>query len=148
MAETRPRPVPKPTPTTQAFWDGARRGELMLQYDPVEDRYQFWPRASSVRTGKRNLEWRATSGTGQLYSYTVTHVPTAGFEGQTPYILGLIELDEGVRIIANLKNVGEDQIKIGMRVRVTWEDIGKDTPYFAFEPDDASETSAPGDGSA
>lgn len=137
MAETiaKPRPAPKPTPTTQAFWDGAKAGKLMLQWDPVARKYQFWPRANSVRTGKRNLQWKETSGRGSLYSFTVTHVATQGFEGKTPYVIGLIELDEGVRIIANLLNVTPESVKIGMRLRVAWETIGDDVAYFAFEPD-------------
>ena len=75
MANTdvKPRPLPKPTPATQAFWDGAKKGKLMLQWDPVARKYQFWPRANSVRTGRRNLEWKATSGKGELYSFTITH---------------------------------------------------------------------------
>lgn len=133
--QAKPRPVPKPTPSTQEFWDGAKKGKLMLQYDPVKRRYQFWPRANSVRTGKRNLKWQPTSGKGELYSYTVTHVPTAGFESRTPYVVGLIELDEGVRIIGNLLNVTEDNVEIGMRVKVAWEKLTDDVTYFAFVPD-------------
>ena len=131
----KPRPLPKPTPTTQPFWDGAKRKKLMLQYDPTKRKYQFWPRMCSVRTGKRNLQWKETSGKGELYSFTVTHVPTAGFEEKTPYLVGLVELDEGVRIIANLVNVKPDDAKIGMRVKVAWEALSDDINYFAFEPD-------------
>lgn len=129
------RPVPKPTPTTQPFWDGAREGELMLQYDPATRKHQFWPRANSVCSGKRNLRWRRASGKGTLYSCTVTHVPTAGFDGKAPYVIGLIELDEGVRIIANLKDVAPENAEIGMRVKVVWEKIGEDGAYFAFVPE-------------
>lgn len=131
----RPRPIPKPTPTTQPFWDGAKKKKLMLQYDPSKKKFQFWPRDCSVRTGKRNLQWKASSGKGFLYSYTTTYVPTPGFEGKTPYLVGLIELDEGVRIIGNLINVKEDDVKIGMRVKVAWEPMSEDINYFAFEPD-------------
>ncbi len=132
--QTRPRPVPQPTPATQPFWDGARQKKLMLQYDPVSRRYQFWPRACSVRTGRRNLRWREAKGSGTLYSFTQTHVPTAGFEGKAPYLIGLVELDEGVRIIANLINVASDQVAIGMRLTLAWEPISEDLNYFAFEP--------------
>ena len=133
-SNSKPRPVPRPTPITQPFWDGAREGRLMIQYDPEAESYQFWPRAASVRTGKRNLEWRAVSGQGSLYSYTVTHVPTPGFEDRVPYLVGLIELDEGVRIIANLVNMTEDDAEIGMAVKVAWETLSDDIDYFVFEP--------------
>ena len=136
MADTnvKPRPLPKPTPATQAFWDGAKKGKLMLQWDPTAKKYQFWPRANSVRTGKRNLQWKATSGKGELYSFTITHVPTPGFEARAPYAIGMIELDEGVRIIANLINIKIDDVEIGMRMKVAWEKLSDDITYFAFEP--------------
>jgi uncharacterized protein len=136
MAETRApkkRPVPQPTLTTAPFWAAAKEKKLALQYDPVAKRYQFWPRAISVVTGQQNLEWRNVSGLGHVYSYTVTHVPTAGFEDKGPYLVGLIELDEGVRIIANLINLAADKVKIGQRVKLAWEKI-EDVNYFAFEP--------------
>ena len=106
----------------------------MLQYDPDAKSFQFWPRPISVKTGKANLEWREASGKGVLYSYTVCHVPGAGFEERVPYVVGCIELAEGVRMVANLVGVGPQEAKIGMPMRVTWEPVG-DTNYYAFEPD-------------
>ena len=133
--QPRPRPLPRPTPTTKFFWDSAKEGKLALQYDPTSRRYQFWPRANSVKTGRRNLEWRVVSGKGTVYSYTITYVPTAGFQDRVPYVVGLIELDEKVRIIGNVVNIKPDDVKIGMRVRVTFEKLSDDISYFAFEPD-------------
>jgi len=75
------------------------------------------------------------SGKGTVYSYTVTHVPAAGFQDKVPYLVGLVELDEKVRIIANLVNVAPDAVEIGMRVRVTFERLSDEIDYFAFEPD-------------
>jgi uncharacterized protein len=129
-----PRPLPVPSVTSKFFWDAAKDGKLALQYDPVAQQYQFWPRAISVVTGQQNLEWRVVSGLGRLYSFTVTHVPTPGFEDRGPYPVGLVELDEGVRIIANLVKVDPAAIKIGMRVKVAFEQIAPDMNYFAFEP--------------
>lgn len=128
------RPEPKASSFTRPFWDGAREKKLMLQYDPDSRSYQFWPRPTSVKTGRANLEWRPASGRGQLYSFTNVHVPAPGFEERVPYVVGLIELEEGVRIVANLVGVGPDDVRIGMPMRVTWEAIGE-TNYYAFEPD-------------
>lgn len=135
MERSKPsRPVPAPTSHTKPFWDGARERKLMLQYDPDTGSFQFWPRPASLRTGKANLEWRQASGKGRLYSFTTMHVAGPGFEDRVPYLVGLVELDEGVRIIANLVGVGVGEATIGMPVRVTWEPLG-DTNYYAFEPD-------------
>lgn len=134
MSEPGKRPVPKPTQSTRAFWDAANEGRLVVQYDPAAQRWQFWPRPASLETGRRNLEWREVTGRGAVYSFTVTHVPMAGFEDRAPYAIALIDLDEGVRILANLVNVDRNAVHIGMRVQVCWERLSEDINYFAFEP--------------
>ncbi|MBI4292172.1 MAG: Zn-ribbon domain-containing OB-fold protein [Betaproteobacteria bacterium] len=126
--------IPKPSVITKPFWDAAKQEKLVIQYDPDSRCYQWWPRAVSVKTGKANLEWKEVSGNGTLYSYTVTHVPAAGFEDKGPYLVGLVELDEGVRIISNLSGVTEANVKIGMPLRVTWEKLTDDINLFSFEP--------------
>lgn len=129
--------IPKPTLLTKPFWDAAKQKKLLIQYDPDSRSYQWWPRALSVKTGKMNLEWREVSGNGTLYSYTVTHVPATGFEDRVPYLVGLVELDEGVRIISNLTGVTEANVRIGMPLRVTWEQLTEDINLFSFEPRNA-----------
>ncbi len=131
----KPRPLPVPTSITGPFWDAAREHRLVIQYDPEARAYQFYPRALAMATGKRNLEWREVSGKGSVYSYTVTHVAPAGFEDRAPYALATVDLDEGVRMLAQLVNVAIDDVEIGMRVKVCWEDLTDEISYFAFEPD-------------
>ena len=134
--ERSPRPVPQPWLLNHPFWQAARAHRLVIQYDPEADAYQFYPRAISVHTSRRNLEWREVSGKGSLYSYTVTHVPPPGFEGRGPYLIGVVELDEGVRLMAPLSNIAPDRARIGIRLRVCWETLSDEFTYFAFEPDD------------
>ncbi|HYH22887.1 MAG TPA: Zn-ribbon domain-containing OB-fold protein [Azospirillum sp.] len=130
------RPVPRPNSyvNTEAYWDGAKQHKLLLQYCPKSGRYQHYPRPVSVYTGARDLEWREAKGTGEVYTYTVIRTKVPGFEDRTPFIVANVQLDEGVRILANLLNVAPEQARIGMRVRLVWEDIDG-TPYPAFEPD-------------
>ena len=129
------RPLPQPTGITRPFWDAAREHRLVIQYDPDTAAYQFYPRPGSVMTGKRNLEWREVSGKGSVYSYTETHVPTPGFEDQAPYLLATVDLDEGVRMLARLVGIEADEVAIGLRVRVCWDDLSDEITYFGFEPD-------------
>lgn len=126
--------VPTPSLLTRPFWDAARQRKLVIQYDPDSRSYQWWPRMVSVKTGKMNLEWKEVTGNGTLYSYTVTHVPAPGFEDKGHYLIGLVELDEGVRIVSTLSGVTEDMVKIGMPLRVTWEKLTDDINMFSFEP--------------
>ena len=129
----RPRAAPTPTNITKPFWDGVNQHKLLLQYDPDAKRYQFYPRAGSVYTGKRNLEWKEAAGTGTIYSWTETYVPFRGFEGQEPYLIACVELDEGVRLMSLLRNCTASEVEIGMRVRLIYETINPEFEYFAFE---------------
>jgi len=138
MSERQPkpsRPIPRPCRTTAPFWEAAKQHKLVLQYDPDTDRYQFWPRPASVRTGRANLQWKEASGKGRLYSFTNTFVAAPGFEERVPYLVGIVELDEGVRVFSNLVNVAAAEVEIGMKMRVVWETLSPEIEFFAFEPD-------------
>ena len=129
------RPLPEGWILTRPFWEATRTGKLMIQYDPAVGQYQFYPRSVSVWTGRRNLEWRAVSGKGTLYSFTETHVAPPGFEELAPYMIGVIELDEGVRMMTPLENLTVEEARLGMRMRVCWQKLSDEITYPAFEPD-------------
>ena len=124
--------IPPVSNLTKPFWSAANKNKLVIQYDPDSQSYQWWPKALSVKTGKMNLEWREVSGFGNLYSYTVTHVPAHGFEDKGLYLVGLVELDEGVRILSFLTGISENTAKIGMKLRVTWERLSEEINMFSF----------------
>ena len=128
------RPLPTPCQTTLPFWEAAQKKQLLLQYDPATNRYQFWPRPASVVTGKANLQWRPASGDGHLYSYTVAMMPAAGFEDRGQYVVGMVELIEGVRIMAPLVGVTADTARIGMKLKLVWETLTPQINFPAFEP--------------
>jgi uncharacterized OB-fold protein len=133
--ETKPtRPAPDPTNFSQPFWDAAKEKKLVLQYCLDSGKYQFYPRPVSQVTGKRNLEWREVSGKGEVFSYTVTRRPPPVFKGAEPYVLGSIELDEGVRMMSPIVGCAPEDVKVGMRVRVAWEE-NEGFNYPVFEPD-------------
>jgi hypothetical protein len=130
------RPLPRPNAyvDTKPFWEAARQGRLVLQYCLDAGKFQHYPRPVSVYTGKRNLEWRAVSGKGLVYAHTVTRVPMPGFEDRVPYIVVTVELEEGVRLLANLLNCAPEAVRIGMPVRLCWERLSDDINYPSFEP--------------
>lgn len=133
--QTKSKPRPDVSETTRPFWDAIEAHELVVQYDPGAGAHQFYPRSTSLATGRGDLEWRRASGRGTVYTFTTTMVPVAGFQDDVPYIVAMIDLEEGVRILANLINVTEDEIEIGMPVRVAFEQRADDVTYFCFEPD-------------
>jgi len=130
------RPVPKPNTfvASEPFWEAAQRGQLLMQYCVESEKFQHYPRPVSIYTGSRNLEWRPVSGRGTVYSYTVTRIPAAGFEGKVPYVIATVELEERVRIVVNLLNIAPDKVKIGMPVKLCWERLSETINNPAFEP--------------
>ncbi|TFY99822.1 Zn-ribbon domain-containing OB-fold protein [Ramlibacter rhizophilus] len=117
---------------TAPFWQGTREGRLMLQYCTETQRFQHYPRPLSLYTGRRTLGWKEVSGFGTVYAHTVLRTPGLGADGRLPCVLALVELDEGVRILANLPGTAPGEIGIGQRVRLTWDELGGDARYPAF----------------
>ena len=58
--------------------------------------------------------------TGRLIAYTVLRSPPKGYEEQAPYIVGLVELDDGTRLISQIVDVSEDELKEDMRVEAVF----------------------------
>jgi len=130
------RPLPRPdiyTKTTP-FWEAANQGKLLLQYCKDTGKYQWFPRSGSIYSGKRNIEWREASGRGTVYAYTVSVAPWPGHEDRVPYLCAYVQLEEGVRILANLFNVKADDVKVGMPVKLMFERLSDKFNYPAFEP--------------
>lgn len=119
---------------SKPYWEGTRERKLMIQFCPRAQQFQFFPRPVSIFSGRRDLEWREVDGFGALYSYTVAAMGPGPFRGHEPYVVGLIELDVGVRIIANVVNIAIDQVSIGMRLRPFWLPQGDGTHLLMFEP--------------
>jgi uncharacterized OB-fold protein len=129
------RPVPKQGVyvDSKPFWEGIARGKLVLQYCTVAKRFQHYPKPVSGFTGRRTLEWREVAGTGTIYACTVVRIPGPGVEGRIPLCVATVELDEGVRIIANVLNCAPADLAIGKRVKLAIDHLTPEQPYPAFE---------------
>jgi uncharacterized protein len=78
----------------------------------------FPPREICRACRCRELEPRALSGEGTLYSYTVVYQAPAGFDEQVPYAVGLVDLVDGPRLTAMLSDIDLDELRIGMPVEM------------------------------
>ncbi|SDK91927.1 Zn-ribbon domain-containing OB-fold protein [Nonomuraea jiangxiensis] len=129
------KPVPKPTPETQPFWDGTAAGELRIQRCQTCERHYFYPRPACPHCGSDQVEWVRASGRATLYSYVINHRPAPGFEDEAPYAIAVVELEEGVRMMTNLVGVPNtpDNLPLDMELRVVFEQRG-DMHVPLFEP--------------
>lgn len=124
--------VPEVTPLTAPYWEGAREGKLMLQR--CLECAKTWHPPQSVCPGcqSRSIEWYPSSGEGVVYSYTVVHHPThAAYVGREPYLVALIELTEGLRVVANVRGCAIDEVEVGLPVHLIIEEVaGSPLPQF------------------
>ncbi|MEO3796394.1 Zn-ribbon domain-containing OB-fold protein [Nonomuraea sp. B10E15] len=129
------KPVPKPTPETQPFWDGTAAGELRIQRCQTCARHYFYPRPSCPHCGGDQVEWVRASGRATLYSYVINHRPAPGFEDDAPYTIAVVELEEGVRMMSNIVGVPStpENLPLDMELRVVFEQRG-DVHVPLFEP--------------
>lgn len=120
------KPLPQVTDLTRPFWAAAKKGKLLLQKCGSCSTFNFFPRPWCVECGSRDLEWVEGKPFGTVYSFTVSHSVAMNYPGwsaELPIMIGLIDLDDGVRLYGQITGCSPDQVKIGMRVEAHFEDI-------------------------
>ena len=76
------------------------------------------PKPMCTKCLSTDLKWVELKGTGKLLSYTVIHVAPEQFQSMVPYIVGIVELDEGIRLPGMILDAPSNEIKVGMRLKV------------------------------
>lgn len=127
------KPLPKPTATSRPFWDAAKRHELTLQRCGACNSFIYYPRDRCPQCLSEKLEWRRVSGHGKVYSYTVVRRASTRSFADKPYVLAIVELDEGPRMTTNVEAPVES-IKVGMPVNVYFDDVTPDRTLVKFKP--------------
>lgn len=109
-------------------------GELWLQYCPDCNAYIFYPRSICPHCLTADWEWRKLSGRGRLYSYTTVYVSSLPeFAGEVPYVYAIVELDEGVRMPANILQCPSENLQINLPLELVIIKKG-DKILPAFQP--------------
>jgi uncharacterized OB-fold protein len=126
------KPIPDPDGTEAPFWQGAAEGELRIQICGACGHQQHYPRKLCTQCGAEPT-WHTTSGRGTIYTFTVVRqFGMPPFKDELPYVVAMIELEEGVRMLSNVTDVSPDDVHIGMAVEayaVIAED-GVGIPYW------------------
>jgi uncharacterized OB-fold protein len=130
------KPLPRPTPVTQPFWDALNQGIVKIQQCNDCSNWIFYPRSHCTRCLSPDLEWKKINGTGIIYTYTAPdHVPTASFfKDELPQKIVVVELDEGPRVPSSMVNVNMEDIRIGMRVKPFLDKVSDNITLLRFEP--------------
>ena len=138
-----PRPRPALTQDNRFWFEGAQAHRLLVQRCTSCGALRHPPLPACAVCG--SLEWGTveSSGRGTLYSYVVVHYPQVpSFEYPLP--IGLIELEEGIRVVANLDGMAREEIQIGMPLQAMIVDFDEDLSLPVFVPADAEAATTTG----
>ena len=116
------------------FWDACRDHRLLFQRCNDCGEAQFYPRYLCTACFSDSLSWEESRGEGVVYTFTELHVTfEPGWQDATPYVVALIDLDEGYRMMSNIVADDLSAIEIGARARVTFEDVDDELSVPLFE---------------
>lgn len=115
-------------PTTEPFWQACLERRLVIQKCASCGHHQFYPRPFCLFCEAATLGWVAAKGTGTIYSLTTVRLPVTE-ELPPPYLLALVDLDEGPRL---LTNIDAQKASIGDKVRVAWRESPSLPPLPVF----------------
>jgi uncharacterized OB-fold protein/acyl dehydratase len=128
---------PASSKDTKFFWDGVKAHELRIQKRP-DGSLQHPPVPALWQDKDAAIDYVVASGRGTVFSFVVHHAPKV--PGRTlPFVIALVELEEGVRMLGELRNVQPANVEVGMPVRATYIDFpeGDSGPAWtlhAWEP--------------
>ena len=130
------RPIPRRDNLSRPFWNAGAEGRLVIQKCPACGHRQFYPRALCTRCAEPP-EWEEASGRGTVHTFTVIHQMHAQpFKDELPYVVAMVDLEEGVRMMGNVTGCDPDDVHIGMPVEVYFEEAeeGTGVPFWRPAP--------------
>jgi len=104
--------------TIQQFYKFLMQGKLMAGKCEKCGKIHLPPRPLCDNCYGTEFQWVEVSGKGKLVTYTVIHVAPQQFQNLTPYVIGIVELENNLRIPGTIQGVNQEQLKIGMKLTV------------------------------
>ena len=127
--------LPQPTTETAAYWDGCRKHQLLIQRCTQCGHYQFYPRIVCRACMSDGVEWMQATGHGHVRSFTVIRrAVSEAYAAEVPYVIALIELDEGPTMMSNVVECDPDSVAVGMPVGVVFEQWTDEITIPKFRP--------------
>jgi uncharacterized OB-fold protein len=131
--------VPKPRPNldglTLEFYEHCARGELRFQRCEACGTWRHPPRVLCAVCGASRWGWQRSSGRGRLFTWTVVHQAMhPAFAPDVPYAVVVVETEEGVRLVSNLRDAGPELLRLDALVQVVFERVDDDLTLPMFRP--------------
>jgi uncharacterized OB-fold protein len=120
-------PLPSADDVSKPFWDGIKAGKLLVQRCSSCQRFQFPPKAVCASCHSTDLPFQEMTGRGTVYSFTetVSGARHPYFQSISPYLVGLVQLDEqeGLVLASNFPGARYDDLRIGAPVEVEFQEV-------------------------
>jgi uncharacterized OB-fold protein len=130
------KPLPVVDVETRPFWDACREGKLKIQRCRNCGHHRFPPTFFCSKCNSPEHDWVESKGRGRVFSWIVVRhpVPREVYAADVPYVVAIIELDEGVRIASNIVGIEPDKVTADMPVRVLFKPVTPEITLPVFEP--------------
>jgi len=138
---TEPTAAPKPRPVlegmTASYYEHCARGELRFQRCDGCGAWRHPPRVLCAACGSSRWSWQRSTGRGRVFTWTVVHqAMNPAFASDVPYAVIVVEMDEGVRVVANLRRAGAEVLRLDLPVEVIFEAVDGTLTLPMFQPVD------------
>ncbi len=121
-------------PQDTEFWEGVNRHELLLFHCEKCGAY-YWPATTCQDCGLDNMHWVPSTGHGTLHTFTIYYrALNPAWKDDVPYNVGVVELDEGPFMFTNVVGIPNEDLKVGMRLQVTFNEVRPGVTLPQFEP--------------
>jgi hypothetical protein len=133
--ETWERPIPAGGNVVGEFWSAAADGRLLVQRCAACGTRQFYPRQVCATCGS-TPEWEQASGRGVVHTFTIVRQNGAKpFSAELPYVVAIVELEEGPRMMGNVTGCAAEDVTVGMAVHAYAVKIEEGLAVPFWEPD-------------
>jgi uncharacterized protein len=130
-----PKLIPEPDGLNAEFYAHCAAGELRFQRCSTCATWRHPPRARCAVCGSDAATWELASGRGEVFSWTVTHRPLdPGFADEVPYAVLVVEMEEGPRLVGNLRELAPSALRLGLPVEVVLERVSERVALTQFRP--------------
>lgn len=129
------KPVPRPAPESGPYWQAAREHRLEIPRCKACETFYFPPARTCPRCMSADVGFAPVSGRGKVFSFVVyDRVYHPAFEAEVPYVVALIELLEGPRLISNVVGIPPEEVRCEMPVTVVFDDVAEGVSIPKFRP--------------
>ena len=129
------KPLPVIDDDNREFWESCRRHEMRLQRCDSCDYWRYYPAPVCPECSSFEHTWKPVSGRGTVYTFSVVHrPPSPAFADDLPYVYAVVELAEGPMMSTNIVGVAPEEVRIGMPVVVTYDEVTPEVTLPKFRP--------------